>query len=189
LLETVKQWEKARNAGAFTETQRERLRDPKTEWHLEADGENKWKLRPLHISNLYTCSPDELQPGQPGGADWYFYNPYNKQPLCFCLRVMDIPGCEDACIENPSFIVAGRFITFSAKVYAGQYLICDGNSKANICDKNWNILQAVEGGSKLPAVSNGGQTISFSCEFGRSERPEVQVRFSTMGGVETVEGR
>ncbi len=44
LLDVIREWEKARLAGAFTADQRERLKDPKRLFHLEKINENEWNL-------------------------------------------------------------------------------------------------------------------------------------------------
>ncbi|MFE7215507.1 NEW3 domain-containing protein [Streptomyces sp. NPDC057611] len=48
LLDTIKQWETARNTGAFTEAQKARFRDQSTNWHLTVvkPGE-EWSLQEL----------------------------------------------------------------------------------------------------------------------------------------------
>jgi hypothetical protein len=44
LLDIIREWEKARLAGAFTPDQRERLKDPKRMFHLEKINDNEWDL-------------------------------------------------------------------------------------------------------------------------------------------------
>lgn len=187
LLNAVKQWEGARMSGAFSEDQKKRLRDVKTEWHLEQVDNNLWKLLPIEISEVYTCDPEELQPGQPGGADWYFSNPYGEQPLRFRLCIPEDRRDNEGYIENPSFIVNGRSITFSIKVHRGQYLVCDGKITGCLYDKNWNLLQTLNGSPEIPVVSQGAQAISFSCDFRGDSEPEVQIRFITMGEPEILQ--
>ncbi|MDJ1131393.1 Ig domain-containing protein [Streptomyces iconiensis] len=48
VLDAVKQWDAARNVGAFTEAQKARFRDPSTNWHLTAVTPGKeWSLQEL----------------------------------------------------------------------------------------------------------------------------------------------
>ncbi|MFE7712730.1 NEW3 domain-containing protein [Streptomyces sp. NPDC057486] len=48
VLDAIKQWETARNLGAFTEAQRERFRDQSTDWHLTVVKPGKeWSLQQL----------------------------------------------------------------------------------------------------------------------------------------------
>jgi hypothetical protein len=47
LLDAIRIWEEARLTGVFTPEQKELLKDPKREFHLEKVGENEWKLSEL----------------------------------------------------------------------------------------------------------------------------------------------
>ncbi|NOU84637.1 hypothetical protein GC102_02450 [Paenibacillus sp. LMG 31460] len=187
LFESVRQWEMARRAGAFTPEQQERLRDPKGDWHLQPAGEGRWNLYPVNISKPFVCNPAELQPGQPGGADWTFYNRHADQPLKFCLRVRPSYGNDDASVKRPSFFVNGVYMTFEAEILANHYLVCDGDRTGKIYDQNWNLLKTVETSVDAPIVQNGGQPISFSCKFEGDPKPSVSVKVFTWGEPETVE--
>ncbi|MCY9693575.1 hypothetical protein [Paenibacillus alginolyticus] len=187
LFESVRQWEMARQAGAFTEEQRERLRDPKGDWHLRSMGEGRWNLYPVNISKPLVCNPAELQPGQPGGADWTFYNRYADQPLKFILRVMPSYGNDDASVKRPAFFANGVYMTFETEILANQYLVCDGDRIGKIYDQNWNLQKTVETSMDAPIVRNGGQTLAFSCKFEGEMKPSVSVKVFTWGEPETVE--
>ncbi|NOU72762.1 hypothetical protein GC098_15255 [Paenibacillus sp. LMG 31458] len=187
LLESVSQWEMARQAGAFTEEQQERLRDPKGDWHLRSEGEGRWSLYPVSISKPFVCNPAELQPGQPGGADWTFYNRHADQPLKFILRVMPSYGNDDASVKRPAFFANGVYMTFETEVLANQYLVCDGDRTGKIYDLNWNLQKTVETSVDAVIVRNGGQTLSFSCKFEGEPKPLVSVKVFTWGEPETVE--
>lgn len=187
LLESVRQWERARQAGAFTEEQRERLRDPKGDWHLRPEGDGRWNLYPVNISKPLMCNPTELQPGQPGGADWTFYNRHADQPLKFILRVIPSYGNDDASVKRPVIFANGVYMTFETEVLANQYLVCDGDRTGKIYDQNWNLQKTVETSVDAPLVRNGGQTLSFSCKFEGEPKPSVSVKVFTWGDSEMVE--
>ncbi|QHW33474.1 hypothetical protein GZH47_23525 [Paenibacillus rhizovicinus] len=206
LLDKVRQWESARSAGAFTPQQRERLRDPKGDWHLEpADGGNDgndgndrndgnggvggWNLFPVSWSRPLVCNTDELQPGQPGGADWAFHNKHGEQPLRFRLRVSPAYGNEEASIKRPTFYTSGTYMTFDTEVRANEYLVCDGDRIGRVYDVNWNLLRTVEATADAPVVRAGGQAISFSCKFEGDPKPVVSVTVSTWGEPECVSSR
>ncbi|WP_090986727.1 hypothetical protein [Paenibacillus sp. CF384] len=186
LLDTVKQWETARHAGAFTPAQQERMRDPKSDWHLEPLEDGSWELYPVHISNPLVCSTEELQPGQPGGSDWAFYNKFSEQPLRLCLRVTPSYGNVDASVKRPTFYTGGEYMTFDTEVHANQYLVCDGDRTGNIYDMNWNLIRTVEASADAPIVRKGGQTVSFSCKFEGDPKPVVSVKVITWGEPESV---
>ncbi|MGO4348598.1 aminotransferase class I/II-fold pyridoxal phosphate-dependent enzyme [Paenibacillus sp. MCAF9] len=183
---SVREWETARQAGAFTSEQRERLKDLKSDWHLEASGEGKWNLYPVHISKPLVCNPAELQPGQPGGADWTHFNRYADQPLKFTLRVIPSYCNEDASIKRPTFYTNGVYMTFDTEVFVNQYLVCEGDRIGKIYDQNWNLLKTVHAFADAPIVRTGGQPLSFSCKFEGAPKPLVSVRVTTWGEGEEV---
>ena len=76
LLDAIKNWDLLRENKCFTPEQMERLKDPATEWHLEKETDQKYALYPLSITKRFHCVLGELQPGQPGGADWSINTPY-----------------------------------------------------------------------------------------------------------------
>lgn len=186
LLETVRQWETARQADAFTLEQRERMRDPKSDWHLEPAGKDIWRLYPVHISQPLICNPEELQPGQPGGADWAFYNKFPEQPLRFCMHVEPAYGNEDASVRRPTFYTNGEYMAFDTEVRANQYLVCEGDLIGKIYDLNWNLLDTIQASADSPVVRTGGQTISFSCKFEGDPKVAVSVKVFTWGEPQTV---
>lgn len=103
VLGTVKAWDEARLAGAFTAAQKAKLREVGRDFHLEAVGAGQWKLYPIQVSPSYwLCSgagrknapgPDQVLsfssagPLRPGPA-WTVDNPFMPQPLRFQIRVL-----------------------------------------------------------------------------------------------------
>ncbi len=209
LLTLVKNWEYLRLSNVFSEKLKERLRDPKTEWHLEKvektekleevekteefektdeaqktekATEQAYLLYPLYMSEPFTLYQLELQPGQPGGADWLLNNPYGQQAYDFRLRVEG-----DGEIHNPSFTTRHGILKFSCTIKAGQYLWYRGE-KAFITDGNFRPLkEAVPLGEGI--VQEGQQAFSFSCGFNREEDCQVTVRVFTRGDPEPVPER
>lgn len=187
LLKLVRTWESARQAGAFSSEQRERMKDPESDWHLELTEEGVWKLYPIAISNSFQCNPEELQPGQPGGADWVFYNKYGGQPLRFCMSVSAAYGNEHGTVKRPTFYTDGVYMIFDTEVKAGEYLVCDGSRNGQIFDSNWNLLRTVQASEEALTVRAGSQTISFSCKFIGEHRPSVKMKVYTWGTPESVQ--
>ena len=105
----------------------------------------------MAVSQPFVCDLLEMQPGQPGGADWYFENCFEEQPLKFQMRV-----------EGYGFI-----------------LFFDGREDC-VTDRNFNRQSMVSyTGNCL--VKNGKDSFSFGCTFGGEEGPEVSVRVITQG--------
>ena len=174
LLTLIRNWEELRLSNAIPEELRESLRDPKTEWHLEKNDENTFLLYPLFMSKPYVCDLLELQPGQPGGADWVLDNPYAEQEYEFRMRVV---GYGE--IHNPSLYTSKGILKFPCTVKGGQYLWYR-NGKAVITDRNYRVLEEVKAVGK-GIVEKGQHPFSFGCEFSGEEGPEVTVRVFTKG--------
>lgn len=179
LLEAIKNWDRLREAQAFTPEQMERLRDPKTEWHLEKLNENSFNLYPLSITKPYTCSLTEMQPGQPGGADWSMETPYGGN-YAFRLKVDG-----DGTIKNPAFTTAKGVIKFPCEISDRQYLLYSADGKAVVTDKNYNVISEVTPQGKA-MIDAGNPTISFSCDIATEDAPDVIVRFITRGTPEEI---
>jgi hypothetical protein len=178
LLDAIKNWDYLRECHAFNEEQRTQLRDPKTEWHLAKIDDTHFSLFPLSISKHYHCNLSEMQPGQPGGADWSIDTPYAGG---YDIR-LKVDG--EGSISDPSFTTQNGVIKFPCELSDSQYLLYS-NGKAVVTDKNYNVLQEVvpEGKSSLPA---GSSSISFSVTKMGTTAPDVTVRFITRGKAENI---
>lgn len=179
LLDAIKNWDELRSAKAFSPTQMEKLKDPATEWQLKKIDAGSYQLYPLFISERFRCDFSEMQPGQPGGADWVWHSPYVGN-LGLRLRVEG-----EGSITNPAFITPTGAVKFLCTVEAGQYLLLDHEGKATVTDKNYKVLKeiAVEGKAQLP---KGAATVAFSCDVEASTAPEVTVRYTTRGEPELI---
>lgn len=66
ILDAIKQWETARNLGAFTEAQREQLRDRTTEWHLSViEADREWSLQQLDAGGAPIGDPQRVVAPRP----------------------------------------------------------------------------------------------------------------------------
>lgn len=133
----------------------------------------------MFVSKRYHCNLAELQPGQPGGADWVWENKYSGP----CKIQLKLEG--EGSVSNLSFTTPGGTVKFPCKVEEGQYLLYNFDGKATVTDKNYNVIEVVnvEGELQLPEVSS---PISFSCETGVGETPEVVIRYITRGNPEKI---
>lgn len=179
LLMAMKNWDRLRKAKAFTDEQMQRLRDPETEWHLEKLNEQQFLLYPLFISDRYRCDLSEMQPGQPGGADWSWQSP-NEGTYALRLKVEG-----DGAISNPSFTTAKGVIKIEGTIEADQYLLLDHEGIALLTDKNFNTIKelSVQGKAILP---QGNSSIAFACDAEADSSPEVLVRYSVRGKAEEI---
>lgn len=179
LLEAIKNWDKLREAQAFSDEQKARLKDPQTEWHLEKTDEQTYNLYPLSISKHFRCNMAEMQPGQPGGADWSWNSPYES---VYAIR-LKVDG--DGTIKDPSFTTPKGVIKFPCEISDRQYLLYTFDGKAVVTDKNYNVISEVtpQGNALLPA---GSSAVAFSCEQISEDAPEVIIRYITKGVPEVI---
>lgn len=174
LLSLIRTWEELRLSDRIPESLREQLRSPETEWHLEKEENGSFVLYPLQISQPYVCDLLELQPGQPGGADWVLDNPFADQPYEFRMRV---EGYGE--IHNPSCYTRAGMLKFPCTIRGSQYLWYRGG-KAFLTDRNYRFLEEV------PVIGQdiarqGQHPFSFACAFSGEEGPEVTVKVFTRG--------
>jgi len=178
LLKAVKEWEKMRMTCTLPDELCDKMKLAETDWHLEPV-EGGWILYQVDISRPYRCSYEKLQPGQPGGADWIYVNPYKAQPLVFRMKVGHWNDGLDGYIDSPALQVAGKYIVFHTQIESGQYLVYEGGKDAILYDSNFNTIKDVKISGCIPMIAAGQQTISFSCEFVGREKPNVEVKFFT----------
>jgi hypothetical protein len=184
MLIAISEWEKARISGAFSAEQREKMK--KSEYHLESNGEEGWKIYPVEFSSKWTCRYEERQPGQPSGMEYEFENKFDRQPLRFVMRILSSGNTDTAFIVNPSLEIGVRKITFPVKLKPQQYLVCDDDKKVQVYDINWNLVQTLELDSELPGLLTGKCRIEFNCEFEGEPKPFAEIRLQTMGNPELV---
>lgn len=172
LLDAMKNWDELRYANVFTEDQKKRLKDPETEWHLEKKDDKNFLLYPLFISERFRCNLSEMQPGQPGGADWSWKSPEESS---YAVRIK-VEG--EGSITNPSFTTPLGVVKIEGTLQADQYILLDHQGKAVLTDQNYNLLSElnVQGKALLPKGASG---VSFACEVAGDGRPDVVVRYQT----------
>lgn len=179
LLEAMKNWDSLRKAKAFTEEQMKRLRDPETEWQLKKVNDQQFLLYPLYISDRYRCDLSEMQPGQPGGADWSWHTPNEG---AYALRLKVEGGGS---ISNPSFTTPKGVIKIEGTIGTDEYLLLDHDGNALLTDKNFNTIKklSTQGKALLP---KGTSSIAFACDVEGDTSTEVLVRYSVRGQAENI---
>lgn len=170
ILAACREWEAARHAKAFSAAQREMLRDPSTEWHLEAVGEGRWRLIPLDITRL-------------NGLRGEVSNRFAAQRIRFVLRTP--PGKGRAPVRNVRCRVGDTEAVFAVQMKPGQYLVCDGQPAAFVCDANWNVVCSAKPAGDLPTLATGTQRVEFVVDGGA----DVQATVKLVGPPENVEAQ
>ena len=183
ILDSLREWELARRAGVFTTAQREELKNPKREFHLERIVEGGWNLFPFHDSTEFTHEQLVKQPGEPTSAQWDVINRDERQLVQFKLRVTGNGGA----IVNPSFeINRAATLIIPVQINAGQSLLVERDSIARIYDSKGSQVKSIPLTTKQPWVQSGANHVQFDCEFQGDSAPKVTINFKTMGRAERV---
>jgi hypothetical protein len=185
LLDAIRKWETARRMGAFSASQRERLKNPKSEFHLEKIADQEWRLYPFHYSNQFTHEKKDLQPGEPTHSSWNFINPDDTQPLQFTIEVTGQGGG----IVNP-VLTLDQFaeLTLPVSLQAGERLVMDG-STIRIYDAKGKQRASLDLGN-VPMLAKGNHTMKFKTKYSDDENsPGVLINFKTKGSGEVVKVR
>jgi hypothetical protein len=185
LFEAIREWQKARKANAFSSEQRERMKIPKNEFHLEKRGENSWELFPVRLGRGYEHKYKEVQTGEPVTSDFEFNNPYHEQPLQFYINVQTVNNNLTASLSNIQFKINNyQSIELNVPLKGGDLVYCDGQ-KVYLCDKTWNKLKVIST-EKVPLCPGGSVKISVTSEFSDSLSPKLAIEFKTIGKPEVV---
>lgn len=174
LLETTSRWNRLLRADAFTEPQRQMLRDPYFDWHLEQKDSVHYALYPLNLSRRFSCLFDESDPGLLRSETWI----WNADEIgCYGLRIKVDGEVE---ILNPMINTPRGLVMFPCAIKPGQRLLYDFGETAKVVDANYNIIAevAIEG---LAELDEGGNEVYFLCEMDpeAKQRPVVTLRYIT----------
>lgn len=173
MLEKMKQWDQMRQAGVFTDAQKEALRDPYLDWHL-TEQEEEYVLYPMNLSRRYRCIFEEQDPGVLASEKWEWKT---EEECRFGLR-LQVDGKVP--INFPMINTEKGLVMFPCEIKPGQRLVYDFEDVAYIMDSNYNKLEEVvpEGLSMLP---EGASEVYFICEVDpkTTQRPEVTIRYAT----------
>lgn len=183
IMDAIREWESARRSGAFSEEQRNQMKNAKNEFHLEKVGEDGWNLYPFHHSADWTHKQTTLQPGQPTASEWEIENPAEEQPIQFKIRVSGDGGV----FVNPS-LELDNFATFSIPVElkAGQTLLCEGTADIRIYDEKGQQIHSVQSTTAPPKITQGKHRVTFDGQFEGDPLPSATVSFKTINRPEQV---
>ncbi|MRX90753.1 hypothetical protein [Parabacteroides goldsteinii] len=187
LFEAIREWQKVRNNHLLTAAQREKMKNPKNEFHLEKAGENAWNLYDVTLKGDNIHKFRLVQAGEPLLSRFDFENPYEKQAVQFYATVL--PGDDkDGKINNLQILVEGNTpIEIPMELKAGHKIYGDGKN-VYVCDANWHTLLR----HPLPATiiwDQGNNKVSVQCDFSSSKAPSVNVEFKALGNKEVIMGK
>ena len=173
MLDMINIWESLRLADAFSEQQKENMKDPYEDWHIEKKNDSTYLLYPQFISRRYYCNLKN--------DEWVWYSPYASR-FSLCIAVEGKGSISELSFRTPNGIL---YLPCTLK--AGQYLIYNFDGNAFITDQNYNKLHEVKA-QGVSYLDEGNCEVTFMCEPKSDDKktPEVTVRFITYGKEETI---
>lgn len=183
LFEAVKQWQNARKQNAFSAEQKERMKNPKNEFHLVKISENSWELYPVKLARKFEHKFRAVQTGEPVLSKFSISNSYNEQPMQFYITVVG-KGTGESVSNIIIDLNEYQTIEIQETLKAGNKIMCDGKA-LYLCDGNWNKLKEIKIDS-MPIWKAGDNKITVKSDFSGSEAPLLMFEFKTMGKPERV---
>jgi hypothetical protein len=183
LLDAIREWETTRRSGAFTVGQRERLKNPALEFHLERVADSTWDLSPFHASGPFRHERSVRQPGEPTASTWTVTNPDGAQPFQFRLQVLG----ESGGLSRPTLDVDGvATIELPVDLKVGESLVCDGTPAVRVYDATGRQTSTFTLAAPTPTVAPGSHRIGLDGVLTGDGATRVEVIVKTRGVAERV---
>jgi hypothetical protein len=185
LFEAIREWQHARRSNAFNEEQKERMKDPKKEFHLEKTGDESWNLFPVKLSRGFSHKFRDVQTGEPVSSKFTVENPFDEQPMQFYLTALGTTPDQTVTVTSIVFKINDyQTIELKVSIKPGEHIVCDGK-KVYLCDKTWNKLRVIYEG-KIPVLENGNSQIVLTSDIIKEGSPELALEFKSIGKPEKV---
>ena len=173
ILAMMRQWDQLRYANSFSATQREDLRDPYLDWHLDKVDDQHFSLSQWNISSRYRCNYVKEQSLLLTAEPWEWKADAEGR---FGLR-LTVEGKVP--VVNPMVNTEIGLVMFPCTIQPKQSLMYDFDDVAYVMDANCKKIAEVniEGISVLP---KGTSEVTFYGEIKKEgDRPEVTLRYIT----------
>lgn len=184
LFSAIREWQQLRKLGLFTPEQREQMKDPNHEYHLEKNGDNSWQLYDVTLDGNHVHKFRSVQTGEPLLSKFTFQNPYETQAVQFYATIL--PGEKGTGeIRNLRIDVAGAAsIEIPTTLKAGDKIYSDGRA-VYVCDGCWKPRAQYP----LPATSlwsKGDNAVTVQCDFSSATAPVIELEFKALGNPQTI---
>jgi len=181
---SIKEWQAARKAKAFTEDQIKRLQNPKNEFHLEKVNDSEWKLYSLKLNSGYFHRFRDVQEGEPLVSKWKYSNPYDNQAMQFYMTIKAGEDGANGTISNLKIEVNNYSeLIIEESLIPNERLYCNGK-KVYLCDGGWKVKKELVV-KKIPKVNKGENTLVVMCDF-KGDYPVIEVDLKTVSEAEVV---
>ncbi|MBK9390999.1 MAG: hypothetical protein IPN68_12675 [Bacteroidetes bacterium] len=185
LFEAIREWQKVRRLDAFTPDQRERMKNPKNEFHLEKTGDKSWNLYSVKLSRGFVHKFRYVQTGEPVTTKFTVENPFEEQPLQFYATATGSAADQSSSVSHLQFKINDyQVLEMSVSLKKDDRIICD-REKVYLCDNFWKRLKVISDG-KIPVLAKGNSEIVVTSEFSNSNAPELAIEFKSSGSPEAV---
>lgn len=186
IFKAIKTWETARMAGVFSEDQKLRMEDIKNEFHLEVIGENKWNLYQYKIDR-FVHEQKVRQPGEPLYSVFEFENPYEEQSLMFMITLSPDKDEPQTTLDRITIEINDyNTLDIPVNMDQSQVLKLDQMGKIELYDKNWNLLDTVDIGEKLPLLGTGKNKVTVDAVFSTDGLSKVNIEMKSVSQAESI---
>jgi hypothetical protein len=186
-FKSIREWQAARKAKAFSEEQLIRLQNPDNEFHLERSGEDQWDLYDINLKGGHIHRFRLVQDGEPVVSTYPFHNPHDNQAIQFYMTIKAGQDGTNGSISNLKLEINNYTeLVIPGELKPKDRIYCDGQS-IYLCDFGWKIKKELPI-EKLPDLKSGENSIVVSCEF-QGNKPLIEMAFKTLGKPEIVKGR
>lgn len=185
IAEQVNSWTEAQQKNAFSPAQKQWLKVPEHDVHLERGGVNAWKMY-RYKKIVFEHSSKVLQPGEPSSSEWTFENNTGKQNVQLVLLATGNTGE----ISNPVIELDNSLrIQLPVNLKAGQSLVIDHSDSANLYDQKGKFVKKVTLAQPLPELAEGSHHLLFDCAFSEGADINVKITVKLSDGIEKVQAK
>ena len=182
IIDYIRMWEEAKNLRIFSEEQRERLKDPEKDFHLEKTGSNQWKLQSFEKFK-FEHHKKTMQPGEPTHSEWEFENSYNSQAIHLHLLITG----DETRVENIEIEVDKFFkVIIPASLKKGQSMVWDGSDQVKLYSDKGQLFKEISINKSLPLLKKGTHSLYVDAEFTGGDEPAIKGTVKIKGGIEII---
>ncbi|CAG5003746.1 hypothetical protein DYBT9275_03221 [Dyadobacter sp. CECT 9275] len=184
MFEAIREWQKARHAGAFNKEQIERLKQPGNEFHLIKKSDSSWELLPVSLQTGYEHKYRQVQTGEPVITRFKVKQTEEAQPAQFYVIPQATEGNNSAFAKDIRLEINGESLELAEKFKVTDRIFCDGRA-IYLCDANWKKVRVIEAG-KIPQWKHGENAVVVTCGFSGQLAPLLKFEFKAIGKAEPI---
>ncbi len=176
IMELIGDWEKLRISNAFTDAQKELMRDNTKEFSIESINDNEWSWQEVHAA-IFRHEKKVRQPGEPLHSTFNFDNSADEQVVNFVLSANE---CEVSGISLE--INNYKKIQLPGTIKEGQKLKYTFGNDLILYDANWQIIRKFEVEFPDFKVRKGENLLTINCKFDKAEKAaDIKIEIRTFG--------